>query len=101
MQVVCKKVFRSLWAYVGILLHPPDMVLVSVCKPFNEYYDVPYNVSSVFTGREDICHRLRECCLPSGPQSTQKEQKRFALFGGGGFGKTQVCLKFAQDQREK
>lgn len=77
------------------------MVLVLVSKPFNEYYDVPYNVSSVFTGREDICQKLRECCLPSVPQSAQTVQKRFVLHGLGGAGKTQLCLKFAQDFREK
>ena len=69
--------------------------------PHNKYFEVPRNVSSIFTGREDICRDLRERCLPSDPPSAQKTQKRYVLHGLGGSGKTQVCLKFAQDHRER
>ncbi len=69
--------------------------------PHNKYFEVPRNVSSIFTGREDICRDLQERCLPSDPPSAQKTQKRFVLHGLGGSGKTQICLKFAQDHRER
>ena len=69
--------------------------------PHNKYFEVPRNVSSIFTGREDICRDLRERCLPSDPPSAQKTQKRYVLHGLGGSGKTQICLKFAQDHRER
>lgn len=67
----------------------------------NKYYNVPYNVSSKFTGRDDVCQRLQETCLPSSVALALKSQKRFVLYGLGGSGKTQICLKFAQDTREK
>ena len=38
---------------------------------------------------------------PPNPPSAQKMQKRYVLHGLGGSGKTQICLKFAQDHRER
>ena len=70
-------------------------------RPHNKYFEVPRNVSSIFTGRQDICRDLQERCVPSDPPSAQKTQKRYVLYGLGGSGKTQVCLKFAQDHRER
>ena len=57
------------------------MILVLISKSVNEHYDVPYNVSPAFTGREDICRKLRESCLPTVPHNAQKVQKRFVLYG--------------------
>lgn len=70
-------------------------------EPYNKFYEVPHNVSSIFTGRDDISGRLRAKCLPSESAIRQKEQKRFVLYGLGGIGKTQICLKFAQDHQER
>lgn len=67
----------------------------------NKYYNIPYNVSSTFTGRDGICQRLQETCLLSSGALALTGQKRFVLYGLGGSGKTQICLKFAQDNREK
>ena len=67
----------------------------------NKHYLVPHTVSAKFTGRRDICQRLQEACLPSVSLTAQAVQKRFVIAGLGGVGKTQVCLKFAQDNREK
>ena len=66
----------------------------------NEFYDVPRDPSSVFTGREEILGSLRKTCLPSRETSHQKS-KRFVIWGLGGSGKTQICLKFAEENREK
>ena len=67
----------------------------------NKHYLVPHTVSSKFTGRRDICQKLQETCLPSFPVTAQAVQKRFVIVGPGGAGKTQVCLMFAQENREK
>lgn len=67
----------------------------------NKHFEVPYTVSSVFTGRENVCQRLSEACLPSNAREGHRIQKRFVLHGLGGSGKTQICLKFAQDHRER
>ena len=67
----------------------------------NKLYEIPHNVSPVFTGREDILQQLSESCLPPRTQDNLRVQRRFVLYGLGGSGKTQVCLKFAQDHRER
>ncbi|KAI9856197.1 MAG: hypothetical protein M1813_009214 [Trichoglossum hirsutum] len=67
----------------------------------NEHYLVPHNVSSMFTGRDDICQLLRERCLRSEKHGGMEVLKVFVLYGLGGSGKTQVCLKFAHDHREE
>lgn len=67
----------------------------------NKYYEVPHSLSSVFTGRDSMCRKLSESCLPSQKEDVSSVQKRFVLCGLGGSGKTQICLKFAQDHRDK
>ena len=68
---------------------------------YNKYYCVPYNLSGIFTGRDDVIQKLRNSCLPPKLKDRLTEQKRFVLYGLGGSGKTQACLKFAQDYRER
>ncbi|KAL9606787.1 MAG: hypothetical protein Q9179_000077 [Wetmoreana sp. 5 TL-2023] len=70
-------------------------------RPHNKYFEVPRNPSSVFTGRDEVCEQLHAHCSPSGKTNIQRQQKRFVIHGLGGSGKTQVCLKFAEDHREE
>ena len=70
-------------------------------ESFNQYYEVPYNVSSVFTGRGDILRKLHDTCVPRQGQILDGVQNRYVIHGLGGSGKTQICLKFAHDCREK
>jgi len=67
----------------------------------NKFFSVPYNASSIFTGRQDITERLERSILPSKTQTQLPMQKRFILYGLGGSGKTQFCLKFIQDHRQE
>jgi hypothetical protein len=87
--------FRQRWL-VLILFFTEDTPILR-----NKHYNIPHNVSSMFTGRRDICQRLESTFLPCHEQSFQEMQKRFVLYGLGGSGKTQVCLRFAQANREK
>ncbi len=66
----------------------------------NKHFEVSHIVSSVFTGREAILKRLASSLLGNG-QSGQRTQSRFVLYGLGGSGKTQLCLKFTQEYRER
>lgn len=65
----------------------------------NKYYEIPRNPSSFFTVRQEICAQMRASCLVSNQHTPQ--QKRFVIHGLGGSGKTQLCLKFAEDHREE
>ena len=67
----------------------------------NKYYDVPHGVSPLFTGREELSQRLQDACFPVESHENVKQEKIFVVHGLGGSGKTQLCLKFAQDNREK
>ncbi len=78
-----------------------DCRIVQTAAGSNTHYNVPFHVSPDFTGRDDILRRMDKLCLPNGPPHVQLVQMRFVLYGLGGSGKTQVCLKFAQDHRER
>jgi len=67
----------------------------------NKFFSVPYSASSIFTGRQDITERLERSILPDRTKTQLPMQKRFILYGLGGSGKTQFCLKFIQDHRQK
>ena len=69
--------------------------------PRNKHFEIPFDVSPYFTGRDDICRELRESCLPPEDLSAPNPQRRFVLYGLGGSGKTQIALKFASDHRER
>ncbi|KAF6219484.1 hypothetical protein HO133_003951 [Letharia lupina] len=64
----------------------------------NQYYVVPFHPTEEYTGKAYLGAMLKEKCLPSG--RTEDFNKIFVLLGVGGIGKTQACLKFAQDWRE-
>ncbi|KAI9710441.1 MAG: hypothetical protein M1812_007409 [Candelaria pacifica] len=66
----------------------------------NKHFHVPYNASSIFTGRADISKRLEDSILSRPGTEDTSMQKRFVLYGLGGSGKTQFCLKFIQDHRQ-
>ena len=53
------------------------------------------NSSALFTGREDVLKRLMEHFAPQG--QVDGSRKSFLLYGIGGIGKTQICLKFVEE----
>jgi signal recognition particle GTPase len=65
----------------------------------NELFLVPQCLSHNFTGRDEIRRRLRNCLI-SNRFIPSRTQQRFVLHGLRGSGKTQICLKFAQEHRE-
>ena len=67
----------------------------------NKYFHVPHNVSSIFTGRDAVTRILKSKILEQPAPGIPQQQKRFVLYGLGGSGKTQFCLKFVQDNRDR
>jgi|SRR5271156_3346852 len=67
----------------------------------NKYYEIPRNPTAVFTDRDRIYIPFQNACLPLMDSNIPPRQTRFVLYGLGGSGKTQLCLKFAEDHREK
>ena len=52
------------------------------------------NSSALFTGREHIIEGLKNHFAPQ--DQKDKQRKSFLLYGMGGIGKTQICLKFVE-----
>lgn len=67
----------------------------------NQHFRIPHSVSSIFTGRKEISKDLEGKILASSDKKTSRQQKRFVCYGLGGSGKTQFCLKFVQENRER
>ena len=67
----------------------------------NKHYCVPHNLSAIFSGRDEIIQNMSEVCLPLDTENRLIKQKRFVLYGLGGSGKTQTCIKFADEYRER
>lgn len=65
----------------------------------NAHYFVPRSASSLFTGGENTAKLLRPKIVSS--VSGHYQHKIFVIWGLGGSGKTQFCLKFAEDNRDR
>ena len=57
------------------------------------------NSSAIFTGRKDALEKLKDHFAPA--DQYDKHRKLFLLFGMGGIGKTQICLKFVEEVADR
>jgi len=62
------------------------------------YYTIPHAANPYFTGRNEIRQQLSDCLIFS---RRERLQQRFLLYGMGGSGKTQICLKFTREFKHK
>ncbi|KIJ94074.1 hypothetical protein K443DRAFT_37057, partial [Laccaria amethystina LaAM-08-1] len=65
----------------------------------NTVIPVMPNPSIRFTGRTEIIAKLKEHFLNS-PNNQVQRRKYFLLYGMGGVGKTQICLKFIEEMSD-
>ncbi|EFY94038.2 hypothetical protein MAA_10501 [Metarhizium robertsii ARSEF 23] len=79
----------------------PDSSHADRIMSSNRHYCVPYDPTGIYTGRDNVLDDLHDSCLPPTTANGSTMQKRFILYGLGGSGKTQTCLKFAQEYRER
>ena len=54
------------------------------------------NPSTRFTGRTEVIAKLKKHFLTN-PDDVVQKRKVFLLYGMGGIGKTQICLKFVEE----
>jgi Cdc6-like AAA superfamily ATPase len=59
----------------------------------------PKNPASLFTGREMYIQKLKEFFDPKNHQG-HLTRSSFLLYGMGGIGKTQICLKFIEQAQD-
>jgi hypothetical protein len=62
---------------------------------------LPPRLSSIFTGRTDILHRLDDFLVPSETSVGLGKQRVFVLYGLGGVGKSQIGLKFVEEHSDR
>ena len=64
------------------------------------YWIVPRAVSRLYTGREAFGKRLARA-FSYDHSEQQKRQRIFVITGLGGTGKSEICLKFAEDHQDE
>ena len=67
-------------------VHPPNKAPLPALSPLK-------HSSALFTGREDYLQKLKDYFS----SSTGDKRKSFLLQGLGGIGKSQICLKFIEE----
>jgi hypothetical protein len=65
--------------------------------PSNVHWCIPRSVNSLFTGRAEILRRIKSAITITGDVNMQR---RFVITGIGGQGKSEICLKIADQVRE-
>ena len=60
------------------------------------YWNVPFDLTPSFTGRDEIYKYMKDECLKRIPRAGNRI---FVLFGIAGSGKTSLCLKFVWECR--
>ena len=58
------------------------------------------NSSNRFTGRTEVIAKLKSHFFTN-TNDVVKKRKFFLLYGMGGIGKTQICLKFVEDMSDQ
>jgi GTPase SAR1 family protein len=83
----------------ALLQSQPSYLLSDEASPIdiNELCLVPRCSSKYFTGRKMQAKFLRDNFGPTQLQSKRHEHKIFVIYGLGGSGKTQFCLKYVED----
>jgi hypothetical protein len=67
----------------------------------SKHFDIPQDISPIFTGQEDYLERLKSYFPVTPVDNQDQDQSRFVVYGVGGSGKTQFCSKFASDNRHR
>lgn len=67
----------------------------------NKYFHVPHNASNIFTGQKDLSLEVQQKMLRAQQDVTRLGRKIFVMYGLGGSGKSQFCLKFIEEHRDR
>ena len=81
---------------LSAVLSAPPMPSTSSFHPI-----IPPLPTDIFTGRDDYLRKLEEEFELSGTAARKEKQRVFVLYGSGGMGKTQLALKFIDEQSDR
>jgi hypothetical protein len=65
----------------------------------NLHWMVPQPVNSLFTGRSELIARIQSAIRTDDPEITK--QRQLVITGMGGMGKSEVCLRIANELRQE
>lgn len=65
------------------------------------HFHTPEETSHGFIGRQDLLRDMRNAFFPGDCATTVSGLKSFVIFGMGGSGKTELCSKFASDNKHR
>lgn len=68
-------------------------------RNMNEWFLVPRAPINYFTGRQSHAQTVADSLGPTSKQTLRHQHKIFVIYGLGGSGKTQFCLKYVEDHR--
>ena len=88
----------------ALLRHQPSHQSIDETIPsgLNEWFIVPRCSTTYFTGRTQHGNILRERFKSSSqPWDHKYESRTFVIYGLGGSGKTQFCLRYVEDNRSR
>jgi hypothetical protein len=74
--------------------------LLLTCDTGNRFWVVPRRSNTLFTGQRELRAKLKDQLLPSAVRSHEQDKSKvFVLHGIGGVGKSEICIKFAEEHR--
>jgi len=74
--------------------------LLLTCDAGNRFWVVPRRSNTLFTGQRELRAKLKDQLLPSAVRSHEQDKSKvFVLHGIGGVGKSEICIKFAEEHR--
>ncbi|KAK4139467.1 uncharacterized protein C8A04DRAFT_33066 [Dichotomopilus funicola] len=65
------------------------------------HFYIPEETTPTFVGRQDLLTTLHTTLFPDNRPTTRPGRKAFVVFGMGGSGKTELCCKFATDNKHE
>jgi hypothetical protein len=81
--------------------HHPLSQTESNSQDYNEWCLIPRKPSTYFTGRQKHTNMVKDMLGPIKKRNEQGKSKILVIYGLGGSGKTQFCLKYVEDNKHK
>jgi Mrp family chromosome partitioning ATPase len=83
----------------GVRLCTCMSLLNKACVAKNEHWMVQQPLDGLFIGRSELIAQIQSAIRTDDPGKTK--QKRLVITGMGGIGKSELCLRIANDMRQE
>jgi hypothetical protein len=86
---------------LGFNVHVEAYVQGAGTSPGQFHFHTPEETTPTFVGRQNLLQELRDAFFPDGYPNPMPGQKTLIVFGMGGSGKTELCSKYAHDNKHE